>query len=75
VSSSEWFRLLRYFGDYVIVRYNEQGRKLVFPVAVVAHSPVIGGHSADSQAWAATKSLLLPLQAEPTPFGDDELSF
>jgi site-specific DNA-cytosine methylase len=73
VSSSEWFRLLRYFGDYVIVRYDEQGRKLIFPVAV-AHSPVMGAHSADDQAWLATKALLLPLQAEPTPLGVDEFS-
>ena len=73
MSSSEWFRLLRYFGDYVIVRYDEQGRKLIFPVAV-AHSPVMGAHSADDQAWLATKALLLPLQAEPTPLGVDEFS-
>jgi len=34
----------------------------------------MGAHSADDQAWVATKALLLPLQAEPTPLGVDEFS-
>jgi hypothetical protein len=66
VSSSEWFRLLRYFGDYVIVRFDESGNKLVFPVAI-AHSPVMGDLSANDPRWQGLKATLLPMQSAPLP--------
>ena len=66
VSSSEWFRLLRYFGDYVIVRFDESGNKLVFPVAI-AHSPVMGDLSTNDPRWQGLKATLLPMQSAPLP--------
>ena len=66
VSSSEWFRLLRYFGDHVVVRYDELGNKLIFPVAI-AHSPPLGRQSSSDPRWVSLKNRLTPQQFAPAP--------
>jgi hypothetical protein len=50
----------------VIVRFDESGNKLVFPVAI-AHSPVMGDLSANDPRWQGLKATLLPMQSAPLP--------
>ena len=72
VASSEWFRLLKYFRDYIILRYDECGSKLLYPV-VLAHSPALQQRSQDDAAWTKLKAALLPQTRappdHPTGFG------
>ena len=64
VASSEWFRLLKYFRDYIILRYDECGSKLLYPI-VLAHSPALQQRSEDDGAWTALKAALLPQTRAP----------
>jgi hypothetical protein len=57
VASSEWFRLLKYFGDYIIVRYDSDGSKLLYPI-VLAHSPALQCSSSDDEAWVGLRGAL-----------------
>jgi hypothetical protein len=57
VASSEWFRLLKYFGDYIIVRYDSDGSKLLYPI-VLAHSPALQCSSSDDEAWVGLRGVL-----------------
>ena len=57
VASSEWFRLLKYFGDYIIVRYDSDGSKLLYPI-VLAHSPALQCSSSDDEAWVGLREVL-----------------
>ena len=62
VANSEWFRLLRYFGDHVTLRFGPDGRKLAFPV-VVAFAPPIRTEASGYPFWSALRSRLLSLNA------------
>jgi hypothetical protein len=64
VSSSDWFRLTRYFRDHVVVRYAPNGEKLVYPV-LVALSPRLHLDHSDVLWRATLKSELLPLTVTP----------
>ena len=67
VASSEWFRLLKYFGDYIILRYDDAGHKLLYPI-VLAHSPALQCSSADDAEWVDLRAkLLLQTRAPPDP--------
>ena len=67
VASSEWFRLLKYFGDYIILRYDDAGHKLLYPI-VLAHSPALQCSSADDAEWVGLRAkLLLQTRAPPDP--------
>ena len=57
VASSEWFRLLKYFDDHIIVRYDGNGVKLLYPI-VLAHSPLLQGSSDDDEAWVRLRGAL-----------------
>jgi len=57
VASSEWFRLLKYFDDHIIVRYDSDGTKLLYPI-VLAHSPVLQRSSDDDVAWVGLSGVL-----------------
>ena len=64
VASSQWFRLTRYFGDHLTLRYDPQGTKLIYPV-LVAFSPQLHTVAADHEYWAQLRSALLPLTVKP----------
>ena len=62
VANAEWYRLLRYFGDHVTLRFGPDGRKLTFPV-VVAFAPPIRTEASGYPFWSVLRSRLLALNA------------
>ena len=66
IASSQWFRLTRYFGDHFVIRYDQSGQKLVYPL-LVAFSPRLRTKPADHAYWAALRQQLSPLTTAPTP--------
>jgi hypothetical protein len=57
VASSEWFRLSRYFGDHIVVRYDRAGVKLIYPV-MVAYSPELRCKAQDCAWWQRLRASL-----------------
>jgi hypothetical protein len=66
IASSQWFRLTRYFGDHFVIRYDQSGKKLVYPL-LVAFSPRLRTKASDYAYWAALRLQLSPLTTAPTP--------
>jgi hypothetical protein len=66
IASSQWFRLIRYFGDHFVIRYDRSGKKLVYPL-LVAFSPRLRTKASDHAYWAALRLQLPPLTTAPTP--------
>ena len=66
IASSQWFRLTRYFGDHFVIRYDQSGQKLVYPL-LVAFSPRLRTKPADHAYWAVLRQQLSPLTTAPTP--------
>ena len=64
VASSDWFRLTRYFKDYVVVRYSPDGAKLVYPV-LLALSPKLHEGAGIVDWWQPLKAMLLPFATRP----------
>jgi hypothetical protein len=62
VANTEWFRLLRYFGDHVTLRFGLDGSKLAFPV-VVAFAPPIRTEANGYPFWRALRAYLHSLNA------------
>ena len=65
VASSQWFRLTRYFGDHLVLRYDHLGSKLVYPL-LVAYSPQLHSAAADHEYWTRLRAALLPLTTAPS---------
>jgi hypothetical protein len=66
IASSHWFRLIRYFGDHFVIRYDRSGKKLVYPL-LVAFSPRLRTKASDHAYWATLRLQLPPLTTAPTP--------
>ncbi len=64
VTSSDWFRLTRYFRYYVVVRYAPDGAKLVYPVILVLSSKLHEG-AGSVDWWQPLKAKLLPFATRP----------
>jgi hypothetical protein len=62
VANTEWFRLLRYFGDHVTLRFGLDGSKLAFPV-VVAFAPPIRTQASGYPFWRSLRAYLHSLNA------------
>jgi hypothetical protein len=64
IASLDWFRLTRYFKDYLVVRYALNGSKLVYPV-LIAFPPKLRRKAGSVGWWQALNEELLPFTVRP----------